>query len=124
MGEIRKITCESCGRDWQLQTGCGLQHGMLKNIVPLFSENLQKGIYHSMSEMEFPIYDFVYQPAYCEYCCQLVSIPVFTPMGKPALVGGCPVCGRQTEPMQDAEQTACPVCGEKALRDEEIGIWD
>lgn len=97
---------------------------MLENIVPLFPGNLQKKIFGSMSDMEFPIYDFAYRPAYCEYCCRLVSIPVFTPMEKPAIIGACPICGRSAELLQDVGQAVCPVCGEKALWEEETGIWD
>ena len=124
MGEIRKITCQSCGRNWELQTGSGLRHGLLENVISAFPENLRKKIAGSMEDMEFPIYDFAYQPAHCEYCCQIVSVPVFEPMEKEAFVGGCPICGRRVKLMKSMKRNACPVCGEKALRDEEIGIWD
>lgn len=124
MGEIRTITCKSCGREWELQTGSGLQYGRIEKAASVFPENLQRGILKSMSDMEVPIYDFAYRPAYCEYCCQLVSIPVLTPMEKQGFIGGCPICGRQAELIQSVEQTPCPVCGEKALWEEETGTWD
>ena len=124
MGEIRKITCRSCGRDWQVQTGCGLQHGMLENVVSVFPKAMQKGIYMSVEDMEFPIYDFSYRPARCEYCSRIVSVPDFTPMGKTSFVGGCPVCGHDTELIQNVEETICPVCGQKTLQEEETGLWD
>lgn len=124
MGEIRKITCKSCGRDWQVETGCGLRHGILENVVSSFPEKMRKGISDSVADMEFPLYDFSYQAAHCKYCCKIVSVPVFTPMGKPDFVGGCPVCGHEVALIQNVEETICPVCGENALREEETGLWD
>lgn len=124
MGEIRKITCRSCGRDWQVQTGCGLRHGMLENIVPVFPEIMRRGIRNSVADMEFPIYDFSYQPAHCEYCCKIVSVPVFTPMEKPSFIGVCPICGHDAELIRNIEKAICPVCGGKALLEEETGLWD
>lgn len=124
MGEIRKITCQSCGRDWEINTGSGLQYGQLENAVSVFPDNQQRRILRSMKDMEFPIYDFAYQPACCEYCCQIVSVPVFTPMEKEPVVGRCPVCGRRVKPMKSVGKNVCPVCGNKALLEEETGIWD
>ncbi len=124
MGEIRKITCQACGRNWELRTGSGLRHGLLENAVSAFSENFRKKILSSMVETEFPIYDFTYQPAHCGYCCQIVSVPVLTPMEKEAFTGGCPICGRRVKLMKNITGSTCPVCGEKALFEEETGIWD
>ena len=107
-----------------METGCGLRHGMLENVVPVFPEIMRKGIRNSMADMEFPIYDFAYQPAHCEYCSRIVSVPVFTPMGKASFFGGCPVCGHEVELIRSVEETKCPVCGENALQEEEIGLWD
>ena len=53
MGEIRKITCQSCGRNWELQTGSGLRHGLLENVISAFPENLRKKIAGSMEDMNF-----------------------------------------------------------------------
>lgn len=124
MGEIKKISCRACGRDWQVQTGCGLQHGMLENVVSAFPKAMQKGIYKSVEDMEFPIYDFSYRLAHCDYCCRIVSVPVFTSMEKTSFIGGCPVCGHDTELIQNIEETICPVCGQKTLQEEETGLWD
>ena len=104
MGEIRKITCQSCGRNWELQTGSGLRHGLLENVISAFPENLRKKIAGSMEDMEFPIYDFAYQPAHCEETG--------------------PICGRRVKLMKSMKRNACPVCGEKALLEEETGMWD
>lgn len=124
MGEIKKIICRSCGRDWELQTGCGLLHGVLENVVSAFPEKMKKEILDSVADMEFPLYDFSYQPAYCKYCCRFVSAPVLTPMEKKPFIGGCPVCGHEIELIQNVAEAACPVCGQKTLREETAGLWD
>ncbi|MDE5932932.1 MAG: hypothetical protein K2H40_10700 [Lachnospiraceae bacterium] len=124
MGKISKITCKSCGRDWELFTGGGMLHGMLENVVADFPKAMQEGIYKSVEDMEFPVYDFSYQPAHCEYCCTIVCVPVFTPMEKKSIIGGCPVCGHEAKLIQNVAEAVCPVCGQKALQEEETGFWD
>lgn len=124
MGEIRKIACGSCGSSWELLTGCGLGHGLLENVVSAFSEEMRKEILDSMTDMEIPLYDFSYHAADCEYCYRIVSVPVFTPMEKKSFIGGCPVCGHEVKLIQNMEEAVCPVCGKKALREEEMGLWD
>lgn len=124
MGEIRKITCKACGKGWEIHTGSGLLHGTLENVVSAFPKMMRKGISGSVADMEFPIYDFAYQPAHCEYCCRIVSVPVFTPMEKVSFIGGCPVCGHEAELIQNIKKTVCPVCGQEMLREDTVGMWD
>lgn len=125
MGSINKITCGSCQREWECKSGCGLLHARLEDVVREFPEEMGREIISQTDGEEFPIFDFAYQSAVCTGCRSMVGVPVLTFADKnKEYVGRCPICGGAAWPAADLGDVCCPVCGKKALEEEEIGSWD
>ena len=127
MGEIVKVSCSVCRKEWQFMIGCGLQHGRKENIVTAFQEQERAEVAGWLDKSSIPLYDFKYQITSCSFCNNLVSVPVLRGMDDDEIfVGVCPSCGEQTEmPLQEnIPDISCPVCGAKALTTEETGHWD
>lgn len=125
MGAIIKISCESCGGEWSCRTGCGMQHGVLENVAPLFPEDIRNALMEYAGHNECPMFDFGFQLAVCGSCSGIVSIPMLKLHdGDISYTGVCSDCGKKARPIKDMRKTHCPVCGRNTLRTLEIGRWD
>lgn len=129
MGEIMKIHCNTCRKNWECMIGCGLQHGSIGNVIAAFGAKEQEQIIDWCQTNPIPLYDFRYQIAVCNFCHDLVSIPVLRGIDeKITFVGTCPVCHGllQTPPLEaeSVSDAACPSCGNTTLTIEEVGHWD
>lgn len=125
MGVIVKISCKACGSHWQCRTGCGLQHGDFAKVAGLFPEETAQTLLNAARQTEFPIYDFALRPALCEYCTDIVSVPVLKMRGNDTpYVGTCAGCGREVRVVEDFQKTHCPVCQKGPLTMIETGHWD
>lgn len=125
MGAIVGISCESCGTEWNGWTGCGMQHGVLENVAPLFPEKIRDILMEYAEIDNCPIFDFGFQLAVCGNCTDVVSIPVLKLQGGDiSYTGVCPNCGKKARLIKDMSKTHCPVCGRNTLRASETGRWD
>ena len=129
MGEIIKIHCSTCQKDWECMTGCGLKHGRIGNVIAAFDAKEQIQILNWCESSPIPLYDFRYQIAACNFCNDLVNVPVLRGIEDDAVfTGTCPACYRplQEPPLEaeDIADTPCPSCGNMTLTAEEVGHWD
>lgn len=125
MGVLVKITCRSCGADWQRGIGSGMMHGNLEKVAGLYPEKIKQEILRCAEQEDFPSYDFEYRLASCDQCKEVVSVPVLT-LKKSGMtyIGTCAQCGREAQLMEKTEKTPCPVCHKASLKVEETGLWD
>lgn len=125
MGAIVRISCESCGTEWSCRTGCGIHHGVLKNVAPLFPDDIRNTLMEYAERSECPMFDFGFQPAVCENCVGIISIPVLRIHdGNISYTGVCPDCGKKAHLIKDILKAQCPVCGRNALKTSKTGFWD
>lgn len=129
MGEIMKIHCRTCRKEWECMTGCGLRHGRIENVITAFGAKEQEQIIAWCQDSPVPLYDFRYQIAVCDFCRKLVSVPVLKSIEDDQIfVGVCPVCHAQlqTSPLEteDVSHIACPSCNSMTLDATGIGHWD
>lgn len=127
MGEIMKIRCRTCQKEWQCVTGCGLQHGKKENIIDAFQTDEQAKVAMWMEKSRIPLYDFRYQIAVCGFCNSLISVPVLRGIDDDGIfIGSCPSCGNQVRlPLSETvSDITCPSCQHHTLTSEEIGYWD
>lgn len=125
MGATVTISCKACGSKWQCQTGCGIMHGDLNQIVALYPENIQKEISKCIGEEAFPWFEFNYQLSYCKKCNSIESVPQLK-LGDShtEFIGKCSKCGQETHLIENVEELECPTCHKKTLSEETTGIWD
>ena len=126
MGEIRKISCTSCGAEWECIIGCGLQHGDLKRVADLyFSDDIKQKIEEYAAQSEIPLFDFRFQLSYCAHCKSIESVPVLHLDDiNMNYIGECEKCGEKTELIESLDVTPCPICRKTSLKSEDIGRWD
>lgn len=125
MGAVVKVFCESCHAEWNCNTGCGMLHGMLENVAPLFPKDVADALMQYTGGDERTAYDFGFQPAVCGHCGGIVSVPVLRlPDGGGQHVGLCPNCGKGVRPIKVMAKTHCPVCKKNTLKTLETGRWD
>ncbi len=125
MGEIKKITCRSCGAGWECRTGCGMMHGKLERVAAVFPEDIKKEITGIAEKRDFVPFDFAYQLSYCEECQRIESVPVLCFLEEDRkYIGLCEQCGQKTELIGEEEKMQCPVCHGAFIETEEIGGWD
>ncbi|MDE6389049.1 MAG: endonuclease Q family protein [Lachnospiraceae bacterium] len=125
MGRINRITCSACLREWQCRIGCGLMHACLEDVVSEFPEETGREITEQIGTEEFPVFDFAYHCSVCRECNSIVSVPILKfPDRGTEYMGRCPGCGGVTQLITDLGGMLCPVCGERALSEEEAGSWD
>lgn len=133
MGRILKVSCASCGKEWQYTVGSGMYLGTREEILNAFLEKERAEIERRFDACEFPGYDFHYRLGICSCCKDVVRVPVLiTPSEKKneVYVGYCPHCGKRTrtpeEGWTDTEEKreVCPCCGSRALIAKEVGTWD
>lgn len=124
MGEIKKVVCTSCKREWQCMTGCGLSHALLQSVVREFPQEIGDKIMEEAGEAE-PLFAFEYRLSVCGGCKNVVSVPVLELEGREeAFIGPCPVCQGEAALIADLDEAVCPVCNSKALAAETEGHWD
>ncbi|MDE7287428.1 MAG: hypothetical protein K2N55_11390 [Lachnospiraceae bacterium] len=125
MGELKKITCRSCGTEWECRTGCGMMHGRLEWVADLFPEDLKKKIKDYVGGRIFLPFTFSYELSYCKECQRIESVPVLRLYeDSKEYVGPCGQCGQKTELIEETGKTQCPVCRLAFLEIEDIGQWD
>lgn len=125
MGVVVKAVCGACKGQWQCETGCGIMHGEIEGVLPLFPEGIRRQIEAAIGNRAFPAFTFAYQLSCCGHCGSIESVPVLklTDIGK-EYTGVCGKCWQNTELIENIGDTPCPVCHKKALTVEETGIWD
>lgn len=127
MGEVVRVHCLMCRKEWECMTGCGLNHGKKENIIDAFPKNEQIQITEWMKKSHIPLYDFRYQIASCDFCNSLISIPVLRGIDDNEIfVGACPTCGNKVSiPLSETvSDITCPSCQNRSLMAEEVGHWD
>lgn len=125
MGQIMKITCTACKKEWECMTGCGLSHACLQDAAHEFVKEVAADITREAEEEEFPVFDFAFHISKCDGCGSMVSVPVLQMMDCDAeYIGNCPVCGHEVELVTKIDNISCPVCGRVSLAAEESGLWD
>lgn len=125
MGAVVKVFCESCHTEWICHTGCGMQHGTLENVAPLFPKETADTLMQYVGDNESPAYDFGYRLAVCGHCAGIVSVPVLRLQDSGArYIGLCPDCGKAARPIRVMAKTHCPVCKKNTLKILETGRWD
>ena len=125
MGEIVKVTCRACGQSWQCQRGCGVGHARLKNVITYFNDRTQAEIQEWAQGEDYPLFDFDFQPAGCEKCRDIVSVPVLR-LGKleKDYIGECPKCGGVIKREKMPPTLTCPICGKQEFEIQREGLWD
>lgn len=125
MGKIVQIKCGSCGRSREYRIGSGILHGNLEKIAAEYDESIARKIEIISKEKPFALYDFSYSYAKCNYCREIVSVPVLRMKeSKDAFIGCCPMCAGKVKVIEDMEQMQCPVCEAKNMQADIIGRWD
>lgn len=125
MGAIVKVFCESCSAAWDCHTGCGIQHGSMENVAPLFPEAIENILMDYAEHSEYPLFDFAFQPAVCANCTSIVSVPVLRlHENGTTYIGVCPDCGKKVKPQKERQKLQCPICKKSMLKTLETGRWD
>lgn len=125
MGEIIKVCCKACKKEWRCMEGSGLLYGKRENIIEAFSERERAEVTVQIERSAIPAYDFTYQLTICHHCKNVINVPVLVTGEDETYVGSCPACGRKVKLLPlEPEKTACPVCKSKALEAETVGHWD
>lgn len=125
MGEIINIHCHSCHIHWECRTGSGLTHGTLGAAVEAFPAAQQQEIMLAAEQTPLSLFTFAFQPARCNHCAAVVSIPTLTlTENGTVFIGPCPICGHRVKPITRLPKCACPVCGKITLDSEKTGRWD
>lgn len=125
MGVITNVACGACEAQWQCETGCGITHGEIGNIIPLFPKETAKEIEADIGTAAFPAFEFAYRLSVCEHCGSIESVPVLKlPDSGKEYAGVCRKCWKDTQLIEEIEDTPCPVCHKKALTMEDAGMWD
>lgn len=125
MGVVVKAACGACKARWQCETGCGIMHGEIRNIIPLFPRGTAQEIEADIGKTAFPAFEFAYRLSCCEHCGSIESVPVLKLLdAHKEYVGVCGKCWQNTKLIENIEDTPCPVCHKKALSVEEAGMWD
>ena len=123
MGEMNKIHCCRCGKDWEFRTGCGIMHSQLDRIAGLFIEDIAEQFMVYAEEKPPVIFDFAFKPAQCSNCRNIVDVPVLEVKGE-HYVGDCLLCGHKVKTLKDTENLKCPICSGEDFEQSIIGHWD
>ncbi len=125
MGDIIKVCCKACKKEWRCMEGIGLLYGKRENVIGAFSEQERAEVAAWMEKSKIPAYDFTFRLAVCNHCHNVVSVPTLTVEEDETYIGNCPACGKKTrKPIVEWKRTACPVCKSRALEAETEGQWD
>lgn len=120
-----RISCTSCRKEWKCNTGCGLSHALLRDVIREFPAETGREIMDAAGGEDFPVFLFEFQPAVCEGCGSVVGVPILELPDRGAVyTGSCPLCGSNVQPVKDLRNVPCPACGGMTLQEEEIGQWD
>ncbi|MCI8662466.1 MAG: hypothetical protein HFG69_04265 [Hungatella sp.] len=125
MGVIRRLTCPSCQKEWQLRLGHGMRHGVLGRVMEVFSEDIQREIAADVNTEQLSLFHFNYRTALCRKCRSVEAVPVLHLMesGR-SYIGICPVCGGEVELLDEDSRIVCPACERDELNEQETGHWD
>lgn len=125
MGRIHEYKCPSCHGVWKLFLGHGWNHGSIKQVLKVFSPELQNKIITEAKGDPDPLFLFNYQAALCKDCQNLVAVPVIQFLEtKKTFVEKCPDCGGDAEILAEDSDIICPRCKKENLCLQEIGNWD
>lgn len=125
MGEIVKMVCRECGHAWKGRTGCGVNHARLDSVISLFNEDVQKNILRQTEGSTRSFFTFGYRPAYCQRCCDIVSVPVIQLLKENTnYIGECPTCSAEIESEYLKDKLVCPTCGGQQFDVIREGFWD
>lgn len=133
MGRILKVSCASCGKEWQYAVGSGMYLGTREEILNAFLEKERAEVGRRFDACEFPGYDFHYRLGICGFCKNVVRVPVFVAPSRKknaVYVGCCPQCGRRTRTPEEGwtnveeYREVCPSCSSRALIVKGVGTWD
>ena len=123
MGEINKISCHSCGKEWEYKSGCGIMHARLEAIADFFEPHVAEEFMVYANAKPPVLFDFALMPAKCEICRSIVEIPVLK-IEHTQYVGKCAGCASEAKLITDMDKTECPRCHHKEWKCSVIGSWD
>lgn len=125
MGRIQEYKCPSCHGFWKLFLGHGWNHGSIKQVLKVFSPELQNKIIAEAKGDPDPLFLFNYQAALCKDCQNLLAVPVIQFLEtKRMFMPKCPDCGGDVEILAEDSDVICPRCKKEILCLQEIGNWD
>ena len=126
MGEIRKITCQNCHKNWEVFIGMGMRDNRIDHVIRAFPEERQDLLRQKAEQNGPSDWNYLVYPGVCRSCGKVVSIPVLQLTGIGwTEIAPCPDCGNARPSVsRELSQTACPNCGETMLKGETTGYWD
>lgn len=120
-----KVTCPSCGQEWNCRRGHGKNHARLEMVCEAFEENTQIQIKQLIAKNPFPLFQFDYRPIACQSCKVVDSVPVLKiPKEQASFVGDCARCGKEVMTESLEKPLECPICQAEAVEVQRIGFWD
>ena len=124
MGKKNKLICKTCGKIYDTKIGCGISHGRLENVIPIFNDKDRAEIEKLWKASLFPVFQFEYKSGYCRFCNQIVSIPVLNFMREEKeFFGDCEVCGHSLKE-DSVTEVLCPNCHNSQWDVIVDGRWD
>ncbi len=127
MGTLIRVRCKNCYEEWPLQLGYGMMHGKIESVTPLLPDEIADQLpLEKLKNHEIP-WSFAYEPAVCEHCKALISVPVIRlskeRIAQPTV---CPDCGERPHLIEEdsIHRTPCPICGAETLDITDQGLWD
>ena len=102
-----------------------MNHARLDEVKKLFDEQIQGKIVALMQEKPFPMFLFSYEPAGCEVCHCVDSVPVLElPAENVKYIGKCSKCQSEFEKTQIEKGLICPICHKDKFETKRVGHWD
>ncbi len=125
MGELIKMTCQECGREYDGRMGHGLQHAKLESVKEFFEEEIQNTLVEYAERNPFALFEFGFRPICCEGCGDIVDLPVLSLVKEGVRYWGkCPKCQRRIEDRQLNKELQCPKCHSHKIKTQRVGHWD
>ena len=123
MGEMNKIHCHNCGKNWECRSGCGIMHSRLEKIAGLFETDISQRFMVYASEKPPVIFSFSFMMARCDECKEILDVPFLEIKGT-QYIGKCPRCAQNVKVIKEIEKANCPKCNCIGLEQHVIGNWD
>ena len=125
MGTIYRVLCEACGESCDIATGMGKAHATLEKVAEYYPQILASEIKAYGMKNPQGVFWFQLQPAVCDTCKKIISVPVLKIKDTGAeYIGTCPDCHKEVLPVEKLQESLCPACKVTGLSVSRIGNWD